>query len=71
MSEEKDALLDEIEIYKSEEVSHISPEKIIHFVDMFEEAVAEQDNSKINNILCELIDQIIVDDEKIEIHWNF
>lgn len=71
LTEEKEALQNEIEAHKLEEDSHINNEGIIHFVDMFEEAVEKQDNARINNILCELIDQIIINQDVVEIHWNF
>lgn len=71
LSEEKETLLNEIEAYKTEEISRLGADKVIHFVDMFEAAVSENDSARINSILHELIEQIIIKGEKIEIHWNF
>lgn len=46
-------------------------EEVTTLVDIFEEAITEDDTMKINHILTELIDYVEIDYDTMRIHWNF
>lgn len=71
LSDEKKGLEEEIETHKSLQVAKLNHEEITDFVDLFEEAVEEGDTANINNVIAELIEYIVIENENIEIHWNF
>ena len=45
--------------------------EVINLVDVFTNAVSENDSYTINTTLHELIEKIIIDDGDVLIHWNF
>ena len=71
LNEEKQALEAEVDKHKSLETAQLAKDEVIALVDLFEEAVASGDNAHINNVICEIIDYIEIDGEKIKIHWRF
>ena len=71
LSEEKKQLETEVEERKSIALAQMNRQEIVDLVDLFEEAVASGDNSKINDVLSDLIEEIEIDNELIKIHWNF
>lgn len=71
LSEEKKQLEKEIEEHKSIAMSKLNKQEITAIVDLFEDAVALGENSRINNTIADLIEFIEIDNELIKIHWNF
>lgn len=71
LSNEKKGLEEEIEVHKSLQMAKLDRTEITDFVDLFEEALQEGDNAQVNNVLSELIEYIVIENENIEIHWNF
>lgn len=70
LSGEKKSLEAELSNIK-EVISDISKEEVGELVDLFNNALEAEDNSLVNSILTELIEQIVIDGEEIRIHWNF
>lgn len=66
LSEKRNLLTAEVEMLE-EEQNPMPKEDILYFVDMFEECVASGDNAAI----IELIDYILIDEDQVQIHWNF
>ena len=63
-------LMTELELIKDGE-KRKPKEEVTTLVDIFEKAVAEEDTTRINHILTELIDYIEIDYDTMRIHWNF
>ena len=70
LNQEKNKLEDELDALDVE-VQQVPKETVIELVDMFENALAEQNSIKVHDIIAELIDYIEIDGEYVKIVWNF
>ena len=71
LSDEKKALETEVEEHKMQAMAQLSPAEVVDLVKLFEDAIASGDTANINNAICEIIDFIEIEHEKIKIHWRF
>lgn len=70
LAAEKAALEAQLDFIESEKPP-MEKKHVLSLVELFDEAVEESDPYKLNRIINELIDHIVIDGEDIEIHWNF
>lgn len=70
LAEEKAQLEEQLENIEKTPVM-ANKDDIDGLVDLFNEAVESNQPNLINRVITELIDQIIINDDNIEIHWSF
>ena len=70
LTDERKSLENQLEKLQSE-TEATTQDEVLDLVGIFEKVLKENDTYKLNRIIHELIDQIIIDGEDIEIHWNF
>ena len=70
LDDERKSLEAELENIE-EEINDITQEEVLDLVDMFEQAIEENEPYKIHDIIAELIEQIEIDGDEIRIHWKF
>lgn len=70
LTKERNLLESEISLLE-EESSPMTKEAVLELVDVFEKCVASGDNAAIHDAIMELIDFITIDDDQVQIHWNF
>ena len=70
LADERKSLEGQLERLQAE-TETTTQDEVLDVAGMFELALKQNDTFKVNRIIHELIDQIVIDGEDIEIHWNF
>ena len=71
MNAEKETLESELSELQEAPEPDLSFDQANKILDSFKDIIATGDNDLIRNMVCSLIDSIIIRGEDIEIHWKF
>lgn len=71
LNDQSHKLTEELEAINAEKNNKLTQEEAHDLAANFSDILSRSDFNEIRTLLCKLIDYIVIDNENIDIHWNF